>query len=70
MLELNLFLADCKDFDEDVARYVKTKCETKRKNKTAMTFINNIKTVSRPNDRFGLNLLLLQIFIKSNKTTC
>ena len=37
MLELNLFLADCKDFDEDVARYVKTKCETKRKNKAAMT---------------------------------
>ena len=30
-------LTNIKDFDEDVARFVKTKCETKCKNKAAMT---------------------------------
>ena len=36
MLELNLFLASCKDFVEDLAGYVEAKFVTKCKNKTVM----------------------------------
>ena len=54
MLELNLFLASCKDFVEDLAGYVEAKFVTKCKIKLLWHKKTSKLTYRRPNDRFGL----------------